>query len=370
MVKVVIGANFGDEGKGLMTDYFAGEMGGHGVVILSNGGPQRGHTVIKDGKRHVFHHFGSGTFRGYDTYCPRQFILNPAIYIPEKYELKYKFGVDPWLYHDPECPVTTPWDMMANQIIELAREKPHGSCGLGIWETQQRHKEIQLNYENATDKHLHDDIKDYYRNRFEKLGISDFHGYEDVFFHDDGIEYHFAADCDNMFRDSFTHCLEDITSYSEIIFENGQGLLLDEDNKHFYPHVTASKTGLYNPAEMIKELSLNDKVEVCYVTRSYTTRHGNGSLPHEVNKKEEISESIGPDITNISNDWQGTLRYGRIDFIELLERIGYDFINNRPCDAVFSIAVTHLNEYAPEWAEKYGYYLSYNENEIIKRGPI
>ena len=47
--KIVIGANYGDEGKGLMTDYFCREAVSRGDTCLSvctNGGPQRGHTVV------------------------------------------------------------------------------------------------------------------------------------------------------------------------------------------------------------------------------------------------------------------------------------------------------------------------------------
>ena len=52
-IKVVIGANFGDEGKGLMTDYFCNELSANGSVlnIRHNGGAQAGHTVVTpDGK--------------------------------------------------------------------------------------------------------------------------------------------------------------------------------------------------------------------------------------------------------------------------------------------------------------------------------
>ena len=70
-IKIVIGANYGDEGKGLMTDFFAADAAGKGMrslVICSNGGSQRGHTVITpEGIRHVFHHFGSGSFAGADS---------------------------------------------------------------------------------------------------------------------------------------------------------------------------------------------------------------------------------------------------------------------------------------------------------------
>ena len=61
-IKVVVGANFGDEGKGLMTDYFCHQATSKNkscIVVMSNGGAQRGHTVnLLDGKRHVFKHFG------------------------------------------------------------------------------------------------------------------------------------------------------------------------------------------------------------------------------------------------------------------------------------------------------------------------
>ena len=60
-IKIVIGANFGDEGKGLITDFFSYCL--PTLVVMSNGGAQRGHTVdTADGKHHVFKHFGSGTF--------------------------------------------------------------------------------------------------------------------------------------------------------------------------------------------------------------------------------------------------------------------------------------------------------------------
>ena len=64
-VSIIIGANYGDEGKGRMSDYLANkaiQAGQSTITILSNGGAQRGHTVVLDnGFTHIFHHFGSGT---------------------------------------------------------------------------------------------------------------------------------------------------------------------------------------------------------------------------------------------------------------------------------------------------------------------
>src|ERR1700733_5726906 len=153
--RVVIGAGFGDEGKGLMTDYFA-EPGG--LVVRFNGGAQAGHTVMvsrpfftrmpegyhkvttMDYSRHVFHHFGSGTFQGATTCLSRFFIVNPMVFVEECEQLR-GLGLRPTVIIDPSCPVTTPYEMILNQIMEERRgDQRHGSCGLGINETVQHAK--------------------------------------------------------------------------------------------------------------------------------------------------------------------------------------------------------------------------------------
>lgn len=61
----VIGANYGDEGKGLVTDALSHN---DTTVVRFNGGGQAGHTVVTpDGRRHVFKHIGAGSFRGAHT---------------------------------------------------------------------------------------------------------------------------------------------------------------------------------------------------------------------------------------------------------------------------------------------------------------
>ena len=66
MVYAVIGCGYGDEGKGLVTDYLSSKPGKK-LVIRHNGGAQSGHTVEIDDKRFVFHELSSGSFRHADT---------------------------------------------------------------------------------------------------------------------------------------------------------------------------------------------------------------------------------------------------------------------------------------------------------------
>ena len=70
---VVIGANYGDEGKGRLVDWLVARHGTDSVVVRSTGGAQAGHTVaLADGQpRHVVHHLGSGTLRGAATHMSR-----------------------------------------------------------------------------------------------------------------------------------------------------------------------------------------------------------------------------------------------------------------------------------------------------------
>ena len=144
---VVIGAVYGDEGKGLMTDYLAGKyikQGKSVAVVRFNGGAQAGHTVNRNGMRHVFKHFGSGTLAGADTILSRHFILNPIAFFQELEDLNAKLsgGIKGVIYVENDCMVTTPFDIFINQALELKRgDARHGSCGMGIGVTVGRYEE-------------------------------------------------------------------------------------------------------------------------------------------------------------------------------------------------------------------------------------
>lgn len=332
-IKIVIGSNYGDEGKGLMTDYFSQKP--NSIVICSNGGSQRGHTVITENDtRHVFHHFGSGSFNGAATYLPEMFIVNPIIF-KQEYDELLNFGCTPTTYVYSNCMVTTPFDMMANQIIEESRDKnKHGSCGFGIFETIRRYKAgiIDLDY----------GIRDYYIDLFKKENIRLSPEWSEIFY-DNGIFEHFLEDWD--FMNNHIIAVSDnyfLNQFDNIIFEAGQGLLLDQNNKKFFPYLTPSNTGIRNPMKIIEGVNWIDNIniEVCYVTRTYMTRHGAGPFPTECEKNKINKEMY--DRTNVSNPFQDTLRYGKLDIHDLYKRIIND-IGSYKCKK--SIAVTHCNEF-------------------------
>lgn len=338
-IKVVIGANFGDEGKGMLTHYFSSQS--HNTLnVLFNGGCQRGHTV----RDHVFHCFGSGFYNNDTTYYDKNFFVDPVAWSIECTQLRSI----PKLIVDNRCVLVTPYDYKINQAIELKRgTKKHGSCGMGIWEAKVRSKNYPIPVTYLRDnfalfKALHNIKTEYIPKRCKYLGFSkeEIKKIQNTSIDDFIVAGTMMAKDFGLSNELSVHPFED-PEYETIIFEGAQGLLLDENNKEFYPHVTASSTGCTYIKDYINSLKEDIDVEICYVTRSYITRHGAGYLPYQVFKSDINPTMI--DRTNIPNPWQNELRYGLLDTETLLERIEKDSsMFTRPIKR--TLAITHLSE--------------------------
>lgn len=349
----IIGANFGDEGKGLMTDYFASQHE-RSVVVRFNGGAQAGHTVVTPaGRRHVFHHFGSGILNpGCTTHLSRFFIVNPLLWKKEYADiLSYGGTLDSTtLTVDPRAMLTTPYDMLINQELERARgDKRHGSCGIGINETVRRNLHVHWATHVAkirNRQHLRNMLKDirscYAPDRLYELDVKPSEMAQSVLKSDDVIE-NFLDVCDLFFNTNALRSTRDVLTTKVVpgpdpyvIFEGAQGLLLDEKHEWF-PHVTRSRTGLTNVVTLADEIGV-EELEACYVTRAYMTRHGVGPFPSEDPKMSY------PDPTNKPNDWQGTLRFGYLEPSRLRETLANDRRVFSDCKITSSLAVTCLDQ--------------------------
>ena len=325
----VIGANYGDEAKGAYTDYFA-YNNQNSIVVRYNGGAQAGHTVVTpEGIRHVFHHFGAGTLAGRPTYLSEFFVNHPMIFRGEWEDLYNKIGYVPKVYVHPDSLVTTPFDMMLNQLKETKRRKSgdhHGSVGVGFGETIERNETIKLTFVNVSqDDDLEqrlNAIRDYFHDAIEKHELHD--EYEQVKHIIDSPEIikNFINDCEFFYERVNYRLYEELEKYDTIIFEGAQGLALDMDQGKF-PHVTRSNTGLKN---IISILNKNDidysSFKVYYISRCYVTRHGAGPLSNEY---ESLHGFNIQDDTNLSHEYQGDLRFAPLDFDEMYDRCVDDF---------------------------------------------
>lgn len=325
---VIIGAGYGDEGKGLLTDFHASGFGKNCIVVRFNGGAQAGHTVVTpDGRRHVHSHFGSGTLNGAATFLSRHFVSNPLLFRREAIELE-KLGVGAFtIFADERGRVTTPYDMLINQWVENSRgSRKHGSCGVGFGETIERclNERFAIHISDLADqKGLRTKIDQINQKwvpaRLEKLNVPKLTGEQKEILSADKLRDEFIDAATELYA-RIQIIGPDILKSSEIIFEGAQGLLLDEDYGCF-PHVTRSSTGLKNVVEIAADIGIG-RLDCVYVTRAYATRHGAGHLAHELPNKPYAGIE---DLTNVPNPHQDNLRFGWLDLDLLGSTIAADF---------------------------------------------
>ena len=328
----IIGALYGDEGKGLASDYFCSKFlekykPEEGAVVRFQGGAQAGHTVVTpEGQRHVFSHFGSGSLLGVPTILSENFVCNPTLFIKEFRELnEISKGEDiPSVSVAPDAMITTHYDVILNRELENSRgTKRHGTVGAGFGETIEREEvgHVPLRYRDLRSRWLGrilEEIKRYFLERAERLGL-------DISTYDLDIIQENLFDAIEVFCD-YTSTVSPMLyaegSFKEpkfLVFEGSQGLGLDMVYGD-YPYVTRSRTGLTNVKRFCSIYNLKlDKV--VYVTRAYSTRHGAGPLK---NQGDQSPYKHISDETNKESCFQGKLRFAPINYDKIMELITYD----------------------------------------------
>jgi adenylosuccinate synthase len=326
----VIGAGYGDEGKGLMTDYLSKKYNSN-IVGRFNGGAQAGHTVITKNLRKVFHHVSSGTFNDADTYLGSEFIVNPYLLGKELDELK-ALGYTPKIYCSGDARITTIYDMAINAIAELSRDNKHGSCGIGINETATRTSTISydsinkvsdlFNTKSALSNHMKYIHTNWVPDRLAKLNINniptEFHEKTGYVLLNDNYDAHIEQILKVLDYIVVVPNLDKENTHG-LILEGAQGLALDEELGEF-PYVTRSLTGLPYAIKSANQLGYTE-IQPVYISRCYTTRHGAGPLQYE---KETITDVGLFDFTNTENEWQGEIRYAPLNLKYIKELINKD----------------------------------------------
>ena len=326
---IIVGLGFGDEGKGLATDYLC-RQSSNPIVIRFNGGQQAGHTVVtKAGERHVFSCFGAGTFRNAPTYWSRFCTFSPEAVWNEYLTLDRH----PTLFVDRSCPVTTHYDILYNRAIESTRGAlRHGSCGMGFGSTIERHtiEELKLFAQDLQSPVLVDSklrkIREYYHHKINAETRFNFNQFN----HDSEDEQfkkylHKLSSLSRKNVIQLVHeneVLHDNSKWDSYVFEGAQGILLDM-NSIFYPHVTRSNTTSKNAIEILNTCLPNSiYTEVFYITRCYQTRHGEG--PFLNLKSSELPLSNLNKETNQFNEYQGEFKRNYLDIDLLNYALEYD----------------------------------------------
>lgn len=309
---IVIDLGFGDGGKGLAVDKICSDCEAtRTIVIRFSGGQQCGHTVMPSPDvKHVFSSFGSGTFAGAPTFFTEDTTFYLPALINEWCRMPLKFANEPKLFIHPLAMLTTPYDIAYNRTKETLITK-HGSCGLGVGATMKRNLETpfkifaqDLLYSPALRQKLCN-VKAYYESLLVTREAFDlFH----EILSECALEETFWNDISTRLVWPFKITDVDVSQYETHVFEGSQGIMLDMDHGIF-PNVTFANTTVKNAVKFCNARGIR-LTDIHYVTRCYTTRHGEGWMPNEtpvalINTEEEI---------NTTNAWQGGFRIGEIDY--------------------------------------------------------
>jgi adenylosuccinate synthase len=292
---VVIGTQWGDEGKGKVVDWLTDHAQG---VVRFQGGHNAGHTLVIGGEKTVLHLIPSGILRDHVVcYIGNGVVLSPAALLKEMDKLAAAgIAVYERLRISEACPLILPYHEALDQAREAAKGAGKiGTTGRGIgpaYEDKVARRAIRLQ-----------DL--FHRERFAaKLGeVLDFHNFVlKNYFHAATVDFQKTLDDALALAERLEPLVMDVPralyeankAGQNLLFEGAQGTLLDIDHGT-YPYVTSSNciSGAACPGSGIGPQNLH---YVLGITKAYTTRVGSGPFPTElydaVDKRDPIGEGL------------------------------------------------------------------------------
>ena len=312
MVDVILGLQWGDEGKGKIVDFFAKD---YDLIARFQGGPNAGHTLYVEDKKIVLHQIPSGIFHEEKINLIGNGVVLEVVTLKKECASVAAFGVDVRknLYVSERTHLILPTHRALDKASELSKgDQKIGSTLKGIGPA----------YMDKTGRNglrvgdvLHPNFKEQYANlksKHQQL-LDNFNFQEDIsewekdFF--DGVEFLKTLNIVN--GEYFIN--QKIKEGKKVLAEGAQGSMLDVDFGTF-PFVTSSNTisagvcsGLGIPPQKIKD--------IIGITKAYCTRVGSGPFP------TELLDETGDFLRNTGNEFGSTTgrprRCGWIDLVAL-----------------------------------------------------
>tara|TARA_B100001741_G_scaffold188922_1_gene155561 strand:- start:479 stop:1747 length:1269 start_codon:yes stop_codon:yes gene_type:complete len=296
-VDVLLGLQWGDEGKGKIVDFLAPK---YDLVARFQGGPNAGHTLEFDGIKHVLHQIPSGIFReDKQNIIGNGVVLDPVIFMNEVSQINKKFNISlkDILSISTRAQLISPVHRLLDKVLEENKGKNKiGSTLKGIGPT----------YQDKIGRHglrVGEILSDNFKEKYDKQ--KSYHNYF--------LEGHY----DNNFSDeekTFFECINKLKEFKivdteylinknvnrkkKVLAEGAQGTLLDIDFGS-YPFVTSSNT---TTAGACIGLGISPKKidKVFGIFKAYCTRVGAGPFP------TELFDDIGEKIAKNGNEFGST----------------------------------------------------------------
>ena len=295
-VDVLLGLQWGDEGKGKVVDFLAPK---YNVVARFQGGPNAGHTLEFDGLKHVLHQIPSGIFRkGVTNIIGNGVVLDPIVFKKEIKELEEKFNLDlrDDLYISKKAQLILPTHKLLDQALEQAKgEKKIGSTLRGIgpcYQDKIGRVGLRVGDLNGDFKRKYDELVAQHHKVFESLGFEYDQDIENELLNAiEFIKQFKLVDTEYLINDS-------IVSDDKILAEGAQGSLLDIDFGS-YPFVTSSSTIVAGACTGLG-VAPNNIGEIYGIFKAYCTRVGSGPFP------TELFDATGEELRKAGNEFGAT----------------------------------------------------------------
>jgi len=331
----------------LVTDLGPGD-GGKGGVVHKLAHMQRAHTIVKvggaqgshgvqtaTGQRFAFSQFGCGTFEGVRTHLSPRFVMDPVGLLNEATALRYEAGV-----HDPFSLVSidgnalcnTPFHGIASRIKELAlRDQSRGTIGTGVGQAYRRHEvqpELSIKARDLTSPRLREQlaaVRASITKELEPILAGDFRsedrellGHDVARLSDDGFFEHVLGELQTV---AYQVSIVDTEYFTRdilgrdgvVVVESSHGILTDRYTG-FHPHTSALRTLPRFTKALFTDAGYDGDIVSLGVHRAYQIRHGAGPMPTHT---EAMSETLLPGSSKDVNRWQGAVRVGPLDLVQL-----------------------------------------------------
>lgn len=312
MVDVILGLQWGDEGKGKIVDYFAPE---YDIIARFQGGPNAGHTLYVDGKKMVLHQIPSGIFHQNTINIIGNGVVLDPVTLKRECDAVAAYGVDVRknLFISQRTNIIVPTHRALDKASELQKgESKIGSTLKGIGPA----------YMDKTGRNalrvgdlLHPNFSKQYtdlRNKHQVL-LDNFNFTEDI----SASEQEFFEALEFLKTLNVINCEyfinDNISKGKKVLAEGAQGSMLDIDFGTF-PFVTSSNT---TSAGVCTGLGVSPRQinDVLGVTKAYCTRVGGGPFP------TELHDATGEELRRIGSEFGATTgrprRCGWIDLVAL-----------------------------------------------------
>jgi len=314
MIDLLLGLQWGDEGKGKIVDVLTKN---YDIIARFQGGPNAGHTLIFDGNKHVLHTIPSGIFhKRAINVVGNGVVIDPVIFKKELDNLSsYNIDFKTKLLISRKAHIILP----THRLLDAASEKMKGKLKIGS-----TLKGIGPTYMDKTGRNglrIGDlemsDWKDRYKALTEKhLNMIKFYKVE-LDFDLDALEQEFNQAIEELkeltFIDSEEYINQALSEGKSILAEGAQGSLLDVDFGT-YPFVTSSNTTAAGACTGLG-VAPNKIGDVFGIFKAYTTRVGSGPFP------TELFDADGEEMAKVGHEFGATTgrprRCGWLDLIAL-----------------------------------------------------